>query len=546
MTQALKTIGHPSKRSIFRNCALILTMACFAGLAQAQTPGSVDPLWEAPYQEPELASAIAWTDIAAQPNGRMLVLGKTLDGYYVRRHVENGWFDYNFGTEAYFRIPAGMPSAPSLTVDGAGRIYLNSMTPGSANGESASTIMRLHPNGTLDASFGTGGTARPLAGGLLAVQPDSKILLLAQIPDPSRPSPASMAVAYRLLENGQVDTGFGTNGRLTLAQMAGAISDLRAQVMRDGSFVVSLVERVDTRTVAHILKRTANGAADASFGGNGSMSAQSVTISDLAAQLDGKLLVSGTRGGQTLLVRLNANGSLDAGFGNSGFAAAGAGTINDMELAADGRIIAAMSPPALVRLTASGNVDSTFVRAGIDDTDIMDMALAHGGVLLLTTSPRSGSTTARNLRHYLVEPAPRSGSLRSDGAPGVAGFGIDARNNSGVAVDMASMTHYLGLNGFIYPQTTDLDVNADIFVVIATPTGTFMRDTAGNLLPWNGQVSSLLPAYENRLLLKKVPVSLYAGTLAVAGAYKLYLGYKRSNGGPLVYIDVPVPLTITP
>lgn len=543
MMQALNTITRQSKNTLVRSFELLLITACIAAPVQAQSPGSVDPRWEAPYQEPELASIVNWTDIAAQPNGRMLVLGKTADGYYVRRHVENGWFDYTFADEAYFHIPAGMPPALSLTVDGAGRIYLNGVT---QDAVPASTIMRLHADGTLDTSFGAGGSAAPGVGGLLALQPDGKILLFANIPDAARPSPASMTVAYRLHENGQLDTGFGSNGSLTLAQTAGANSGLRAQVMRDGSFAVSFVERVDTRTIAHILKRSANGAADTSFGNNGAISAQDVTISDLAAQPDGKLLVSGTLGGATVVARLNANGSLDAGFGSAGFTAVEAGTVNDIALAADGRVIAALSPPALVRLAANGAIDSSFVREGIDDSDIMDMALGHGGVFLLTTSPRSNDRTARNLRNYLVEAPPRSGSLLSDGGAGLAGFSVGVRNTSGLTVDAASTSDTLGLDGFIYPQPADLDVNADIYVVIASPAGWFMRDTAGNQLLWNGQISTLMPAYENRLLRERVPVSLYAGTLTIPGSYQLYIGYKRSNGGPLVYADVPATLTITP
>jgi hypothetical protein len=39
-------------------------------------------------------------------------------------------------------------------------------------------------------------------------------------------------------------------------------------------------------------------------------------------------------------------------------------------------------------------------------------------------------------------------------------------------------------------------------------------------------------------------VQLYAGTLALAGSYSAYLGYKRADG-PLIYIDQPLTVGIT-
>jgi uncharacterized delta-60 repeat protein len=541
MMHALKTTARQSKYTIFRRCHLLLIAGCCAGLAQAQTPGTVDPLWEAPYQAPAPAGQTAWIDMVTQPNGRMVVLGKTAEGYYVRRFADNGWFDQSFGDLGTFTIPAALAGTSSLVVDGAGRIYLN----GAAEAQGG-TIARLHANGTLDTSFGTGGIATPTTGGGLALQPDGKILLTAIRTDTARPSPATMVVASRLLENGQLDTGFGTNGSMTLASLNGSSSGLQTQVMTDGSFVVSLTEYpAANRTVAHILKRTAAGAADTSFGANGSIVAEDVSISDLALQPDGKLLVSGALGSAPAIARLHANGSLDSNFANAGVASPGTAGIEQIELESGGGIIAATAQPGLIRLTANGAIDSGFVREAIEDDFITAMALGKGA-FLLTGSPRPEMQTARNLRKYFVSAEPRTGSLSTDQAPNATGFRIDARNAAGTSVSTAPTTHFLGFNGYIFPQTADLNASAKIFVVVASPTGLFMRNTAGNLVPWNSNIADLVPAFENVTLIAATHVQAYAGTLAVAGAYSMYVGYQRTAGGPLVYIDTPTTVMITP
>jgi uncharacterized delta-60 repeat protein len=92
----------------------------------------------------------------------------------------------------------------------------NILVAGNAAGNLAMTVTRLTPNGSIDTSFGTGGTATidfgtldDIAGGA-ALQPDGKIVVAGY-------TQASEDVAVaRLNPNGTPDPSFGTGGKATV------------------------------------------------------------------------------------------------------------------------------------------------------------------------------------------------------------------------------------------------------------------------------------------------------------------------------------------
>ena len=58
-------------------------------------------------------------------------------------------------------------------------------------------------------------------------------------------------------------------------------------------------------------------------------------------------------------------------------------------------------------------------------------------------------------------------------------------------------------------------------------------------------VADLVPAIEDVNLSVSARVPIHDGTLPFTGSYRLYVGYRR-DGGPLVYLQVPVRLNISP
>ena len=92
----------------------------------------------------------------------------------------------------------------------------NIVVAGNASGSATMTVTRLKPDGSLDTTFGSGGTATVAFGSLAnplggaARQPDGKIVIAGYTQDGE-----DVAVA-RLNANGSLDAGFGAAGKATV------------------------------------------------------------------------------------------------------------------------------------------------------------------------------------------------------------------------------------------------------------------------------------------------------------------------------------------
>jgi uncharacterized delta-60 repeat protein len=165
--------------------------------------------------------------------------------------------------------------------------------------------------GALDTTFGNGGIASTSLNGSVAVlvQPDDKVL------------EATTIGLARFNADGTPDMSFGTGGQ--------AVTDFNvadAALTPDGKIVV----------VGDALARyTATGTLDTSFGMGGEVIPSFGSISDVAEQADGKIVVLGSQA----LVRYNTDGSLDTSFGSGGAVNIQFGT--SLILQANGRLVVA-------------------------------------------------------------------------------------------------------------------------------------------------------------------------------------------------------------
>ncbi len=209
-------------------------------------------------------------------------------------------------------------------------------------------LSRFNADGSLDISFGSGGrvitdTGIVSEGKALAVQPDGKIVVVA-----SAGSQPYQAVVIRYTADGALDTSFGTNGIFFSAlqgpQDIEIAADNKIYIAGNSGFGSSPIFGVQ---VARI---NANGTADTSFGNNGVASTSFFGYTDqMAIQPDGKIVVSAgsNRDNRTGLVyRFNTDGSLDSGFGVGGLReiATGSGDIfmgGGVAVQPDGKIVLA-------------------------------------------------------------------------------------------------------------------------------------------------------------------------------------------------------------
>lgn len=291
-------------------------------------------------------------------------------------HADAGDFDNTFGSGGKVIVSpsAGNDTAYAIAVQGDGKILIG----GSAGTQLA--LVRLNPDGALDASFGSGGTVLTSVGvstyGIraLRVMADGRILAVG----PTLVSSNKQFIMVRYNGNGTLDTSFnGTGFRLT--PFAGAGEGTAGFIFQnDGRVLVA----GDTNYGRFAVWRfTADGAVDTGFTADGLVNvdfgADDVVdeAAAIAVQPDNRIVAAGgdSTSGGFALARLNADGTLDAGFGTGGKLTTDFGAGPDRAFAVivqpDGKIIAAGSTNngsrfALARYRTNGSLDSSFGTGG--------------------------------------------------------------------------------------------------------------------------------------------------------------------------------------
>jgi uncharacterized delta-60 repeat protein len=271
------------------------------------------------------------------------------------------------------------------------------------SGYSSFVLARYNPDGSLDNSFGNGGTTTALGGTsygsahAIRIQPDGKIVLAGYANDAAGNQRFALA---RFNSNGTLDSGFGSGGSVITSFESPPAEDLSygVGVQTDGKIVAGgvAVYLVSGNLSASFAasRYNPNGGLDLSFGSLGRTTANvgggTIDIGyTIAIQPDGKILVAGgaglggapgpAGGNQNVnsflaLVRFNTNGSLDTAFGSGGSVITQVGPYSDfattMALQPDGEIlVAGASQNALyqyfaLRYNPDGSVDNSFGSSG--------------------------------------------------------------------------------------------------------------------------------------------------------------------------------------
>jgi uncharacterized delta-60 repeat protein len=164
--------------------------------------------------------------VALQPDGKIVAAGQVLVNrpdfdFALARFDANGALDQTFGSggkvTTTFGSTADFVDAVALQPDG--RIVAAGSTGTSQQRDDVFALTRYTPDGTLDSSFGDGGTtgfvtqSQNLAQSVL-VQPDGKIVVAGDSLVYSRPGPSDFALA-RYNADGTLDESFGSGGKVT-------------------------------------------------------------------------------------------------------------------------------------------------------------------------------------------------------------------------------------------------------------------------------------------------------------------------------------------
>lgn len=253
------------------------------------------------------------------------------------------------------------------------------------NTTQAILISKHNSDGTLDISFNTTGKKQIDFGSAyeycysVLLQSDNKILLAG--------SSNGNAVLARLLPNGDYDTQFSDDGKLTLSFGPGNGSSFQKILQQPDGKIIAIGEAYNTSSFDFAAARfNSDGSIDPSFGDNGKTTINFNGYNDFGRnavlQPDGKILIAGAaknnNGNSSIaLLRLNEDGTLDNTFGNAGKTTLTISGIADdyaeaVVLLPGGKILIggySAGDFLVMRYNSNGTLDNTFGTSGYTITD---------------------------------------------------------------------------------------------------------------------------------------------------------------------------------
>jgi uncharacterized delta-60 repeat protein len=391
--------------------------------------------------------------IALQSDGKIVVAGFVGNAVFdlvlgLARYNPDGSLDTTFGVagSGKLEIPflAGFTPSEREGVDvaiqpGDGRIVIAGTI---LSGDGFTTdfgIARFEPDGTLDASFGTGGLVTTDFGSpgdqfatsdgaaSVALQSDGKIVVAGFARKNGGPSHFALA---RYETDGTLDSTFGPdlNGRLTINFFGESFGEEDwangVAIQTDGNIVaagvaIEMSSSLEFRRYAATVRLLgSNGTLDSTFGTSGTTTVDFVpggefgsVANAVALQADGAIVIAGAgfsnvpaTGWDFALARYTMSGALDSTFDgdgivttnfltfvdSGGFEFGGLDLANDVTLQSDGKIVAVGSITdsdfelgldfGLARYNVDGALDTTFGAAlsGKVITPFGNIDAAHG------------------------------------------------------------------------------------------------------------------------------------------------------------------------
>jgi uncharacterized delta-60 repeat protein len=343
-----------------------------------------------------------------------------------------GALDLGFGVNGQGTYPVASGSA-GVTENGIVLLPDGKIVLAGSDATANPTAVRLNRDGTLDTSFGEGGTSafgfNSYSGGgssfgnAIAVQPDGKVLVVGSTSGFSNGNFQSAFAIDRLSVDGSLDTTFGNGGRVYYTSGYNVQDVARAvAVQADGKIVVAGDDYFNgTRTsYGQVVRFMPDGSLDAGFGNRGAMqfgNTDGISVSGLSLTPDGRIVVTGTVGvgvagqagfGDILAVRVTSAGTLDPTFGTGGQTVVdfgGAETAGASTLQPDGKLVVVggkgfgtngntQFAGVALRLNTDGTLDPTFGSGGKVNVDFgtqgeaTAVAVQQNGKLVLAGNPR--------------------------------------------------------------------------------------------------------------------------------------------------------------
>jgi uncharacterized delta-60 repeat protein len=247
-------------------------------------------------------------DVAVQPDGKIVAAGFAISGnetFAVVRYNPNGSLDTSFGTGGKVTTgfgPGGYSVAFGCALQPDGKILVAGYAYDGTKYYFA--LARYNADSSLDTSFGTGGKVLTSIGSGYAVgkkvklMPDGKIVVAGYSQRGTMPTNDFTLARYD--SNGSLDASFGTGGTVTTTFGADTRSAVNAVlIQKNGKIVAVGWERPTTgyRDLFAVARYSKNGLLDSTFGTGGKLTTALGTIDDYGdaavLQPDGKIVAGG-------------------------------------------------------------------------------------------------------------------------------------------------------------------------------------------------------------------------------------------------------------
>lgn len=158
-----------------------------------------------------------------QPDNKILTMSFRSDSFCVARFTESGILDNTFGSGGVVKTSFGsgtVGSSSAMALQQDGKIVLAGLAGYITSMQSSVGLARYNANGTIDNTFGTGGTvistwaSNYTEAFSVAVQPsDGKVVVSGQTS--TNPTTKNNFLVERFNATGSIDNEFGSNGRTT-------------------------------------------------------------------------------------------------------------------------------------------------------------------------------------------------------------------------------------------------------------------------------------------------------------------------------------------
>ncbi|HKD19587.1 MAG TPA: S-layer homology domain-containing protein, partial [Thermoanaerobaculia bacterium] len=371
--------------------------------------------------------------LALQADGKIVAGGYTqisglnYDFAVARYSGVDGSLDAGFGTGGIVTtdFAGGDDEVAALVIQADGKIVVGGSSLDAGSGYDFALARYSGVDGSLDASFGSGGKVTTDfsggydAAGSLVMQPGGSLLVAGVATSGSGNSDFGLARYH--VADGSLDATFGTGGKVT-TDFSGGLDEATAVLLTASRIVaVGLATNPVTGRDLALARYMSDGTPDSAWGNGGEVTTDTTGstgnyVFGMATQADGKIVAAGfssLAGPDFALARFQANGSLDSSFGSGGIVLTDftgrADAANAVVIQTDGRIVAGGTA-----LAADTSVYFGFALTRYDTNGNLDATFGTGGKVVTSIQPPGADDEVQAL------------ALQVDGKIVASGFSIDA------------------------------------------------------------------------------------------------------------------------